>query len=314
MLSHDVVTTVRSHTKGQKILDAHSQVPASCLSYVVVEHIAAKGSFDEAVRSDPPFDAVVHTASPFHFNIFTTAEKDLLEPAIKGTVEILKATKEHAPTVRKVVITSSFVAILNFTAHPELYTEDCWNPVTWQAATENAGDAYPGSKTLAEQAAWDYVEKEKPNFTLSVINPPLIYGPIIHHLDSLSAVNTSNTIFRDIIQGKLENSLPPTSAFPDWVDVRDVALAHVRALEIPEAAGKRFILAAGKYSIPEIAGIIGDNFPDLRAKLPEDLKGDLPGVGYLFNNDRSKDILKIVYRPLDLCVIDSVNSLLMMSH
>lgn len=65
-------------------------MPADKLSYVVVEDVAASGAFNEAVRSSPPFEAVIHAASPFHFNT-NDPEKNLLNPVVKGTTEILKA-------------------------------------------------------------------------------------------------------------------------------------------------------------------------------------------------------------------------------
>ncbi|KAJ9209665.1 hypothetical protein DTO166G4_8735 [Paecilomyces variotii] len=308
--SHKVVATVRSHEKGQKLLENHPGVAADRLSYVVVEDIAFDGAFDKAVQSEPPFDAVFHCASPFHFDVTRSVEKDLLEPAINGTMGILKSIQQHAPNISKVVITSSMAAVLRFAGHPEVYTEDCWNPVTWEEAIKDATVGYPASKTFAERAAWDFVEKEKPNFTLSVINPPLIFGPVVHHISSLKAINTSNIIFRDFIRGNFASGLPPRNRFPDWVDVRDVALAHVRALEMAEAVGKRFILVAGQYSEPDIARTIYDNFPDLRGKLPRELENDPTDNIYRVDASRSREILKMAYRPLEQCVADTVKSLL----
>lgn len=99
---HSVVTTVRTSQKGQTILDNHKNVPKSKLSYVIVEDIAQPGAFDKAVQSDPPFEVVIHTASPFHFNV-TDTKKDLLDPAVIGTTGILKSVKQHAPTVKRIV-------------------------------------------------------------------------------------------------------------------------------------------------------------------------------------------------------------------
>lgn len=98
----------------------------------------------QAVKSNPPFDYVLHTASPFHFNIQDPV-KDFLDPAIKGTTGILKAIKAHAPTVKRVVITSSFAAIVNSKQHPEVYSEKNWNPVTWEEATDHS-NVYRASK------------------------------------------------------------------------------------------------------------------------------------------------------------------------
>lgn len=97
-----MVTTVRSTEKGQKILDNHPKVSKDKLDFVIVEDIAKREAFDKAVQSNPPFQTIVHTASPFHFNT-TDSKKDLLDPAIIGTTGILESAKKHAPTVKRVV-------------------------------------------------------------------------------------------------------------------------------------------------------------------------------------------------------------------
>jgi len=111
---HSVVTTVRSQEKAQKIKDAHSNIPKNKLDFAIVEDIAKESAFMEAVKSDPPFEAVIHTASPFHFNV-TDAKKDLLDPAIIGTTGVLKAIKKNAPAVKRVVRRSKLFLILGFT-------------------------------------------------------------------------------------------------------------------------------------------------------------------------------------------------------
>jgi nucleoside-diphosphate-sugar epimerase len=306
--NYDVVFTVRSDEKGQKILNNHPGTPSTKLNYVIVRDIAQEGAFDEAVKSDPPFDAVLHTASPFHFNV-TDVKKDLLDPAIIGTTTLLKAIKKNAPSVKRVAITSSFAAIINPTHHAKIYSESNWNPVTLEQAQASPQNGYRASKTFAEKAAWDFVENEKPNFDIATLNPPLVLGPVVHYLNSLDTINTSNERVRNLIQGKLRNGLSPTGTFI-WVDVRDLALAHVRALEVPEAGGKRFFITAGHYSNGEIASIIKSKFPDLANKLPEDLKSDIPEDVYSFDNSRSKETLGIKYRGLEESVTDTVKSLL----
>lgn len=99
---HSVVTTVRTSEKGQKILENHKSVSKDKLSFAIVEDIAQPGAFDKAVQSDPPFKTVIHTASPFHFNV-TDTKKDMLDPAIIGTTGVLKSIKDHAPSVKRVV-------------------------------------------------------------------------------------------------------------------------------------------------------------------------------------------------------------------
>jgi nucleoside-diphosphate-sugar epimerase len=99
------------------------------------------------VVSDIPFTYVIHTASPFVLH-FSDAAKDVLEPAINGTIGVLQAIKIHAPTVRRVVILSSFAAMINpRTATQGAVVDDkAWNPVTWDEAVADPRFTYAGSK------------------------------------------------------------------------------------------------------------------------------------------------------------------------
>jgi nucleoside-diphosphate-sugar epimerase len=92
----------------------------------------------------------------------------MLDPAIIGTTGVLKAIKTSAPTVKRVVITSSFASIINGNkdiSWDHKYSEKDWNPVTLEEALQSPAYGYRASKTFAEKAAWDFVEKENPNFT-----------------------------------------------------------------------------------------------------------------------------------------------------
>ncbi|KAL4914696.1 NAD(P)-binding protein [Aspergillus aurantiobrunneus] len=304
----DVVTTVRSEEKGDKILAAHPNTPKEKLSYVIVKDIAQNGTFDEAVKSNPPFDYVLHTASPFHYNVQDPV-KDFLDPAIRGTTGILKAVKAYAPTVKRVVITSSFAAIVNVKAHEKVYSEKIWNPITWEEGLVSS-QTYRASKTFAEKAAWDFVETEKPNFNIATINPPLVLGPVVHYLSSLDAINTSNARLSRFVRGFEKEALPPTGTFL-WVDVRDVALAHVRAIEVAEAGAQRFFVTAGLYTNKDIVDIIRDAYPELEDRLPpKDAASDLPKDVYGYDNSKSTQVLGLKYHSLKESVVDTVKTLL----
>jgi len=309
---HSVVTTVRSQEKADAIKKSHANHGKDKLDVVFVEDIAQEGAFDKAVVSDPPFDTVIHTASPFHFNV-TDVQKELLDPAIIGTTGVLKSIKKSAPSVKRVVITSSFAAMVNGDkglGPDALYSENDWNNVTHAQALENPNNGYRASKTFAEKAAWDFVEQEKPNFTITTINPPLVLGPVVHYLNSLDGLNTSNQTIRDIAQGKAKDEIPSSIFF--WVDVRDVALAHVLAAEKPEAAGKRFfVIAEEPFSNRQIAQVIAKNFPDIK-DLPTDKTpgGDLAEEGVAkSDNSRSKEVLGLKYRDFNSTIVDTVKSL-----
>ena len=111
--------------------------------------------------------------------------------------------------------------------------------------------------------------------------------------------------------GKAKEELPPTGTYI-WTDVRDLALAHVKAAELPEAANKRYFVTAGYFSNEEIADIIRENFPELKNELPAKgtKGGGYPDGGiYKYDNSRIKEELGIKFRSLKESIVDAVKSL-----
>ncbi|OQD81020.1 hypothetical protein PENANT_c030G05432 [Penicillium antarcticum] len=310
---HSVVTTVRSQAKADAIRRTHPKISNDRLSFFIVEDIAQPNAFDLAVVTDPPFEAVIHTASPYHFHAKDAQE--LLAPAIIGTTGILKSVQKYAPLVKRVVVTSSFAAINDVFASSadKVYSEADWSPITEEQANDSPANAYRASKTFAERAAWEFVEREKPSFTLSVINPPLVLGPINHNLTSLNTLNTSNQRIRDLVSGAAKVRCPPTGNYL-FVDVRDLGLAHVLAIEKEAAGGKRFFTVSSHFSNAEITEIISEEFPKYKNRLPtgDALKpGEYSADGvYGFDNTRAREILGIQFRPLRESIVDAVKSLM----
>lgn len=128
---HHVVTTVRSEAKAAPIRAAYPDKSPEELTIAIVPDIAQPSAFDEVVKI-PGIEVVLHTASPFHFH-FTDPQTELIDPAVIGTTSILSAIHRSAPTVRRVVITSSFAAIMDealINSPTTTFTESSWNPVT----------------------------------------------------------------------------------------------------------------------------------------------------------------------------------------
>jgi nucleoside-diphosphate-sugar epimerase len=211
--------TVRNESSAQKVREAHPTA-GDALSFAIVPDIAAAGAFDEAVKT---VDGVIHTASPF-----TLGSKDfqteLYDPAVNGTTSVLKAVKASNPNIKRIVITSSFASVLDVSKGSRAgytYTEKDWNPMSGEEAIKlnDPVAGYLVSKTLAEKAAWDFVENEKPNFSISTLTPPMVYGPLASTFESLSKLNTSSADIYRLINGS-EKSVPDTS-FWAYIDVRD---------------------------------------------------------------------------------------------
>ncbi|KAL2024152.1 hypothetical protein VTK56DRAFT_9932 [Thermocarpiscus australiensis] len=316
---HGVVTTVRSEEKAEKIRKAYpSHTVVGDLTVVVVPDIAQPDAFDEVVKV-PGLEVVLHTASPFHFR-FKDPKKELIDPAVVGTTSILRAIARSAPTVRRVVVTSSFAAILDEAKVSDPFTtfsEASWNPVTIDDIHRSPATAYRASKKLAERAAWDFVRDPSngAKFDLVTVNPPMVFGPVFPHVASLESINTSNERFVDCLQGKWRDAVPATGLGMIWVDVRDVAAAHIKAgLEIPEAGGKRLFAVSGLFSNTELAELIRKNFPEDAERLPTEgakKSGELPPEGERFKYDNSKttELLGIDWIGLEKSVVDTVNSL-----
>lgn len=231
----------------------------------------------------------------------------------------MKAIARSAPSVRRVVVTSSFAAIVDeakLSDPSTTFTEDSWNPVTLADIHNGPATAYRASKTLAERAAWDFVNNATitgAKFELAIINPPLVFGPVAHHIESLEAINTSNQRLVGLIEGQWKQEIPPTGQVFIWVDVRDVATAHIKAgLEIAEAAGQRFFTTTGEFTNREIVDIVRRNFPELADKLPgpEVPGGDLPAERCQYGNTKTREVLKIEWISLEKSIVDTVKTLL----
>ncbi|KAK4208534.1 putative NADPH-dependent methylglyoxal reductase [Rhypophila decipiens] len=317
LLDHgfQVVVTARSDEKGQRIVKSIEPDLRKFVTYVVVGNIADDGAFDEAVKSDPPFDYVIHTASPYKLH-WDDPIRDCLDPAVKGTTGILKSIKAYAPSVKRVVITSSSAAVLNPPNHREVYDETSWSGVTWEEGTSDMTKTYRASKKFAEKAAWDFVASEKPNFDIATINNTYTFGPLQRSLPNLEAMNTSNHRIRDLVQGKMRDEITPTAPVFTFVDVRDVALAHVRAMMVPDAGGERFYLVSGYFTNSKIAGAVrGDQEYEklLGDKLPSrevtEKSEDFPEDHWKFDTTKSKKMLGLEYIGLEKSVLDTVESI-----
>jgi dihydroflavonol-4-reductase len=199
-------------------------------------------------------DYVLHMASPFHITV-ADPERDLVRPAVQGTRAMLEACVRSG-RVKRVVVTSSMAAITDEPDGAHVLTEADWNDKS--SLTRNP---YYYSKAEAERAAWAFHAERRPAWDLVVINPFIVIGPSM-----TGTVNESNKLFVDLLSGVYPMIMDLTWGF---VDVRDVALAHVRALTTPAAQG-RYLCAGETRSMREVVDFL---------KREGYAKSKLPGIG-----------------------------------
>lgn len=183
---------------------------------------------------------VLHMASPYVLNV-KDPQRDLVAPAVNGTVAVLEACRA-ASLLQRVLVTSSMAAVTDEPDATRVLTEADWN--TRSSLSRNP---YYFSKTEAERAAWAYVDRVKPAWTLATINPFMVIGPAL-----TKAVNESNKVFLDLLKGAYPVIMDLTWGM---VDVRDVADAHVAALTKPGVGG-RYLCVADNRSMQDVVRLL----------------------------------------------------------
>ena len=249
---HTVSTTVRS-LKREDDVRAMLKVGGASRGNTVTFFAAdleKDAGWAEAVAG---CDYVLHVASPFPASV-PKDENELIVPAREGALRVLRAARDAG--VKRVVMTSSFAAI-GYGHEPQ---EIPFDETDW---THLNGDVppYPKSKTLAERAAWEFIDCEGGGLELSVINPVGVLGPVLGPDYSPSVL---------LVQRLMDGAVPgcPRLSF-GLVDVRDVAQLHIQAMTDPAAKGERFLAVAGEcVSMHDIAKLLKENLGTAARRVP----------------------------------------------
>ncbi|XP_059660908.1 cinnamoyl-CoA reductase CAD2-like [Cornus florida] len=249
--------------------------------------------YDSIVAAVTGANGVFHLASPCIVDQVHEPEKELLDPAIKGTNNVLTAAKELG--VRRVVVTSSISAITPSWYWPAdvVKDENCWTDIDY---CKTKGLWYPLSKTLAEKAAWEFA-KEK-GLDVVVVNPGTVMGPILP-----PALNASMLMILRLLQGCTEIY---KDFFMGSVHVKDVALAHILVYENTSATGRHLCVEAISH-YGDFAAKVAELCPEYKVpRLPKDTH---PGL--LRTKDGSKKLmdLGLQFIPMEQIIKDSVESL-----
>jgi nucleoside-diphosphate-sugar epimerase len=310
---YDVRTTVRDLSREDEVrtdLQRAGTAPGERLQFAVADLMSDDGwaAAAEGCRY------VLHVASPFP----PEQPKDpdeLIVPAREGAKRAIAAGLDAG--AERIVLTSSVVAIQ---ADREASEAKPLDEEDWTDGDDPKQAAYTRSKTLAERAAWDLVEERGARERLATVNPGAIIGPVLGDERSYSL---------QTIERLLEGDMPaiPQLGF-SFVDVRDVADLHIRAMTDPAAAGRRWVAVNQFLWLKEIAAILRDNLGEDAKKVPSRVapnflirgvalfdKSVRPIVGDLgrrtpMSGRRARTELSWAPRPISDSVVDTARSLL----
>ncbi len=262
-------------------------------------------------------DYVLHVASPTLRN-GPLDEAATITAAVDGVLRVLRASRDAG--VRRVVFTSALGAVaFGHAPRTTPFTEEDWTNLDADLAP------YQRSKTMSERAAWDFMAREGGSMELAVVNPVAVIGPLLGPDDPPSL-----RIIRSLVDGAAPACPPFTMS---WVDVRDVADLHLRAMTDPAAAGERWLAAAGRgLRVVEVAHILRERLGDRAAKVPTRelplwlarflgsfnpaLKALRPqlGRGFEASGAKAERLLGWTPRPLEDTITETAESLLATSH
>jgi len=236
-----VRTTVRSLERESEVrqnLKVGGAVPGDRLSFVAADLSADRG-WAEALAG---CTYVLHGASPTPSGE-QVREEDWIRPAVDGNLRVLRAARNAG--VERVVLTSAFGAVgAGQRSRNRPFNETDWTDLEGNVAP------YQKSKTLAERAAWDFVADEGRDLELATVNPVAVLGPAL-------GVDYSHSV--RLIKNMLDGQPGCPKINSGFVDVRDVADLHLRAMTDPAAKGERFLATAGDSMwLVDVARVLRD--------------------------------------------------------
>ncbi|KAI0764843.1 NAD(P)-binding protein [Fomes fomentarius] len=315
--------TVRSESRAGHLRELFKPY-GDRFEVVIVDDITKEGAFDTALSG---VDAVVHNASPVILDS-TGPPEELILPAVNGTKSILSSVLKapYRTSIKRVLYLSSTATVWDGPPDPKTgylrgFEESSWNKYSLEQirkrGTSVAGlDKYRAGKTLAERALWEAVEQEKNGegegigelgWDLVTLNPARVIGPMLHEAptpERFSAI-PKEWYDRVVKRDMQEDSL--TKNIYDFVDVRDLARAHVLAITLPEAGGERFLISGHSSVWQQFV----DEARRYSKAIPAGESYQLEDAIYVdrYDSTKSRKMLGLTYRPLEETTKDIVEDL-----
>ena len=314
---HTVRVTVRDKSKRKKTapLEAVAADAPGNLEFWEAD-LLKPGSFEEAMEG---CEVVYHIASPFLFGKIKDPYAQLIDPAVEGTKNVLDAVNKTA-SVKRVALTSSVVSVYGDNIDIRQTENQTFTEAHWNTTSSAKHNPYNYSKVLAEKEAWK-IHDAQDRWSLVVLNPGFVMGPALTNASGSASIS----FITDLLSGKQKMGVP--ELYFSFVDVRDVAKAHILAADNPKATG-RHILVSECMSMLDFSNLIRENvngkFALPKSEMPKILLylfGWTQGVtweyinknvGIPVNLDNSKSIkaLDLQYFPIRETVREHVGQLM----
>ena len=313
-----VHSAVRDPSQKDKIapLEALADNTKGSIKFFAAD-LLKEGSYTDAMAG---CSTVFHTASPFTSKI-TDPQRDLVDPAVKGTRNVLNTANE-IKSVARIVVTSSCAAIYGDNADIAKTSGGIFTEADWNTSSHLDHQAYSFSKVEAEKAAWD-IARAQDRWKLVTINPALIMGPSI----SGSSTSESHNLVKQMADGTMKPGAPPLEL--GVVDVRDVAEAHLRVAFMPEAEGRHIVFTEA-VSFLDLANMLrakyGDKFPFPKSELPKwllwlvgpiinksvkrEMVSKNMGLPWRADNSKSIKTLGMTYAPVSVAMTDMLDQMI----
>lgn len=308
-----VIGQVRSKEKGERL---KSNLGSDSFSYEVIQGLEVKGALDPILQKRKDIRAIFHTASPVLFES-KDVYNEIFVPAVEGTKNVLESIYLHAPQVKKLVVTSSLAALASYDQNMDpnfIIDETNYNNTTMEETLKNGSNGYYGAKTFAERAVWDFKRNKYPNFEVTMIMPSYTIGPQAFDSEvNGNQLNTTAQWVADLLKLKPEDSIP--GFLDSQIDVRDIARAHVVALENPMTNGKRYFMRLSRTNMQQILDIIHKHFPKEFGHLPKgkpitDYYNEIFVKAAYIDDTETRKIMDFDYISLEQTIIDTINQIL----
>jgi nucleoside-diphosphate-sugar epimerase len=252
----------------------------------IVKDFNADDAYVEAVKG---VQGIIHAASNLSFS---DKWDEVVPPTVQGYRSLLNAAHSQGDAIKRVVVTSSSIALGTPNLDPSKPTQHfdvkTWNDASLEEAKvkPNAVNIYAASKVLSERFTWDFVKENKPSFIVNTVNPNFVTGEKTIGTDYLSTGNMlRNVVF------KADGNITELLQSQFIVDANDVAILHILAATREDIVGERLLAFSEVFDWSQIVDLAQKYAPDQVNAPPKTEKWSIRD-NTIVDTKRTQELLK----------------------